>query len=108
MSLTEEGLRQRKWGDTPNLEAILGDKHPSFGGLITSIDDSLVGRLDRLVQISNLLQENLEEVVAAGESGKQEGNPRVRVEELVGEFKFILDELRYNSLRLEQTLERLK
>lgn len=107
MSLTEEGLRQRKWGRYPNLEAILGDKPPSFGGLITSIDDSLVGRLDRLVQISNLLQENLEEVVAAGESGKQE-EIRSEVEELVGEFKFILDELRYNSLRLEQTLERLK
>jgi hypothetical protein len=108
--LTQEGFRQRKWGEFPNLETILGDKSPAPSVEIYSIDDSLLGRLGRLgrlAEISNLLEANLEEVVAAAESGKQE-EIRSEVEGLVGQFKAISEALNYNSFHLERILEKLR
>ena len=105
--LTQEGFRQRKWGEFPNLETILGDKSPDPSVGIYSIDDSLLGRLGRLAEISNLLEANLEEVVAAAESGNQE-EIRNEVEGLVGQFEAISEALNYNSFNLERILEKLK
>ncbi len=54
--LTEEAIRERKWGPYPTLRQVLENKKlPSnFYGL-TSVSDTMFDRIDRLIKIAILI-----------------------------------------------------
>ena len=65
--LTEEALRERKWGAFPALRQVL-EKAPPSGRRydLTSVSDSVFGQLQRLVAIANQAEEQKEALLKAG------------------------------------------
>lgn len=63
MSLTKEALYEREWGAVPELAKLLNRKQlsPEWTGY-TSASDNFVARVDRLLTLFALIQENEQEV----------------------------------------------
>lgn len=66
MSLTEQALYERTWGEFPELAKILDRKQlgPEWTGY-TSVSDNVFDRVERLLKLFALIQENEPEVYDA-------------------------------------------
>ena len=64
--LTQEALREQKWGSFPALRQILEDKLSSgrYDG-ITSVSDNIFQRLQRLADVACTAEESREELLQA-------------------------------------------
>lgn len=68
MSLTEEAYEERKWGPFPALRQTLATKQiPDRYFGLTSASDNMFARLDRLLQISILVEEYGDEIAGAAQ-----------------------------------------
>ena len=101
MSLTPEAYRERKWGSFPALRQALENKEiPSNYYGLTSADDNMFDRMDRLMEIAVLVVEYKRDIKETAQSvGREEMYTDLRrleenIEQASHFFKRTIEEVR--------------
>ena len=101
MSLTAEAYRERKWGSFPALRQALENKEiPSNYYGLSSADDNMFDRTDRLIQISVLVVEYKRHIRETAQS--------VGREEMYTDLRRLEEDLEQASHFFKRTIEEVR
>ena len=101
MSLTEEAYEERKWGPFPALRQTLATKQiPDRYFGLSSVSDNMFARLNRLLEISVLVEEYGEEIADA--------TPDVGVGETIRDIERLEEMLHDTANRFEAQAEQIR